>query len=191
VLGVLPGIVGALQAAEALKLILGIGEPLIGRLLRFDALKMSFREFRLRKDPGCPVCGPHPTITELIDYEEFCGLTPAANTGESSVPAISPRELKGRLDAGERVVVVDVREPHEWALGTIDAPDLRLIPLGDLPSRMHELDPADNIVLQCRSGGRSATALGILQGAGFRKLENLTGGILAWADGVDPSLPKY
>ncbi len=191
VLGVLPGIVGALQAAEAIKLILGIGEPLIGRLLRFDALKMRFREYKLRKDPDCPICGAHPTLTGLIDYEAFCGVAPAPEADLAAGQEIGPRELKARLDAGERIVIVDVREPHEWALGTIDAPDVRFIPVGDVPARMHELDSADEIVLQCRSGARSARALGMLEGAGFRKLKNLTGGILAWSDEVDPSLPKY
>ncbi|MGN6359474.1 MAG: molybdopterin-synthase adenylyltransferase MoeB, partial [Thermomicrobiales bacterium] len=191
VLGVLPGIVGALQAAEVIKLILGIGDPLIGRLLRFDALKMGFREYKLRKDPDCPICGQHPTVTGLIDYDEFCGVTAGPEVELDAKEEITPRELKQRLDAGERIVIVDVREPHEWAIGTIDAPDVRFIPLGDLPARMHELDTADEIVTQCRSGARSARALGILQGAGFRKLKNLTGGILAWSDDVDPSLPKY
>jgi sulfur-carrier protein adenylyltransferase/sulfurtransferase len=191
VLGVLPGIVGALQAAEVIKLILGIGDPLIGRLLRFDALKMAFREYKLRKDPDCPICGQHPTVTGLIDYDEFCGITTGPEVELDAKQEITPRELKQRLDAGERIVIVDVREPHEWAIGTIDAPDMRFIPLGDLPARMHELDTADDIVTQCRSGARSAKALGILQSAGFRKLKNLTGGILAWSDDVDPTLPKY
>ncbi len=191
VLGVLPGIVGALQAAETLKLILGIGDPLIGRLLRFDALKMQFREYKLRKDPNCPICGEHATIHHLIDYDEFCGITPGPEVNLEAQWEITPRELKTRLDAGEHLVIVDVREPHEWALGTIKEPDVRFIPLGDVPARMHELDSADEIVLQCRSGVRSAKALGILKDAGFRKLKNLTGGILAWSDDVDPSLPKY
>ncbi len=191
VLGVLPGIVGALQASETIKQILGIGQPLVGRLLRFDALKASFREYKLRKDPDCPICGERATITELIDYEEFCGTAPAPDANLAASEEITPRELRRRLDAGEPIVIVDVREPHEWALGTIKAPDVRFIPLGDVPARMHELDTADEIVLQCRSGARSATALGILKGAGFRKLKNLNGGILAWSDDVDPSLPKY
>ena len=191
VLGVLPGIVGALQAAETLKLILGIGEPLVGRLLRFDALKMRFREYKLRKDPDCPICGEHPTLTGLIDYDEFCGITPGPEVELDAAKEITPRQLKGRLDAGDDVVIVDVRDPHEWALGTIKAPDVRFIPVNDLPARMHELDSADEIILQCRSGVRSARALGILEGAGFRKLKNLTGGILAWSDEVDPSIPKY
>ena len=191
VLGVLPGIVGALQAAETLKLILGIGDPLIGRLLRFDALKMQFREYKLRQDPACPISGDHPTLTHLIDYDEFCGVTNAPEVELEAAQEITPTQLKRRLDAGEHIVIVDVREPHEWALGTIQEPDVRFIPLGDVPARMHELDSADEIVLQCRSGVRSAKALGILEQAGFRKLKNLTGGILAWSDEVDPSLPKY
>ena len=191
VLGVLPGIVGSLQAAEAIKLVIGIGDPLIGRLLRFDALKMQFREYKLRKDPDCPVCGAHPTITGLIDYDEFCGIVPGPEVSLDAKEAITPRELQAEIDAGKHVVIVDVRDPHEWAIGTIDAPDVRFIPLGDLPARMHELDTADDIVMQCRSGVRSARGLGLLQAAGFRKLRNLTGGILAWSDNVDPSIAKY
>lgn len=191
VLGVLPGIVGALQAAEALKLIIGIGEPLVGRLLRFDALKMQFREYKLRHDPDCPICGEQPSITGLIDYDEFCGVLPGPERSLDAAQEIAPRELKSRLEQGEQITIVDVRDPHEWALGTIQERDVRFIPLSDLPARMHELATTDNIVLQCRSGVRSAKALGILQSAGFRKLKNLTGGILAWADEVDPSLPKY
>ena len=191
VLGVLPGIVGALQAAEVIKLALGIGEPLIGRLLRFDALKMQFREYKLRKDPDCPVCGPHPTVTGLIDYDEFCGVNAGPEVDLDASEEITATELKERLDAGERLTIVDVREPHEWAIGRIDAPDVRFIPLGDLPSRMHELDTADDLIMQCRSGVRSAKGLAILQGAGFRKLRNLTGGILAWSDEVDPTVAKY
>ena len=191
VLGVLPGIVGALQAAEVIKLALGIGDPLIGRLLRFDALKMQFREYKLRKDPDCPVCSAHPTLTGLIDYDEFCGVNAGPEVELDAKQEITPTELKGRLDAGERLVIVDVREPHEWAIGTISAPDVRFIPLGDLGSRMHELDTADDIIMQCRSGARSAKGLAVLQGAGFRKLKNLTGGILAWSDEVDPSVAKY
>jgi adenylyltransferase/sulfurtransferase len=191
VLGVLPGIVGSLQAAEAIKLVVGIGDPLIGRLLRFDALKMQFREYKLRKDPDCPVCGAHRTITELIDYDEFCGITPGPEVSLDAKEEVTPRELKAEIDSGKHIVIVDVRDPHEWAIGTIDAPDVRFIPLGDLPSRMHELDTADEIVMQCRSGVRSARGLGILQASGFRKLRNLTGGILAWSDDVDPSIAKY
>lgn len=191
VLGVLPGIVGALQAAEALKLVIGIGEPLVGRLLRFDALKMQFREYKLRRDPACPICGERPTLLKLIDYDEFCGVTPGPEVALDAAQETTPRALKARLDRGENITIVDVRDPHEWALGTIQERDVRFIPLADLPARMHELSSADEIVLQCRSGVRSAKALGLLQAAGFRKLKNLTGGILAWSEDVDPSLPKY
>ena len=152
---------------------------------------MQFREYKLRKDPDCPVCGPHPTVTELIDYDEFCGINAGPEVELEAKQEVTPLEVKARLDAGERLVIVDVREPHEWAIGTIDAPDVRFIPLGDLPARMHELDTADSIVMQCRSGVRSAKGLAILQAAGFRKLQNLTGGILRWSDEVDPSIAKY
>ncbi|HEY5753653.1 MAG TPA: molybdopterin-synthase adenylyltransferase MoeB [Chthoniobacterales bacterium] len=191
VLGVLPGIIGVMQAIEAVKLIMGIGEPLIGRLVHFDALKMKFREFKLRKDPSCPVCGPNPTITELIDYDEFCGVPQAAaqNEEEADVPSITATELKKKFDAGEKFVLLDVREKFEWDIAHI--PGAKLIPLGELPSRMSELDSADEIVLQCKSGMRSAKALHVLENAGFGKLHNLTGGITAWADEVDPTVAKY
>ncbi|MBV8900516.1 MAG: molybdopterin-synthase adenylyltransferase MoeB [Verrucomicrobia bacterium] len=191
VLGVLPGIIGVMQAIEAIKLILGIGEPLIGRLVSFDALKMRFREFTIRRDPKCPVCGDHPTIHELIDYEQFCGLpqAEAENAKEMQVPTIEARELKAKLDRKEPFVLVDVREPYEYEICHI--PGSRLIPLGELPARLSELDSADDIVLQCKSGARSARALHILQEAGFKKLSNLEGGIVAWAEQVDPSVPKY
>ncbi|HEY5894564.1 MAG TPA: molybdopterin-synthase adenylyltransferase MoeB [Chthoniobacterales bacterium] len=191
VLGVLPGIIGVMQAIEAVKLIMGIGEPLIGRLVHFDALKMKFREFKLRKDPSCPVCGPNPTITELIDYDEFCGVPQAAakDEEEADVPSITATELKKKFDAGEKFVLLDVREKFEWDIAHI--PGAKLIPLGELPSRMSELDSADEIVLQCKSGVRSVKALHVLESAGFGKLSNLTGGITAWADEVDPSVAKY
>jgi molybdopterin/thiamine biosynthesis adenylyltransferase/rhodanese-related sulfurtransferase len=191
VLGVLPGIIGVMQAIEALKLIMGIGEPLIGKLVHFDALKMKFREFKLRKDPNCPVCSDKPTITELIDYDQFCGIpeAKAAEEEEAHVPHISVAELKGKLDRREKFVLIDVREPYEYDICRI--PGSRLIPLGQLPSRMSELDSADEIVLQCKSGARSARALKLLQEAGFGKLWNVEGGISAWADEVDPSVPKY
>jgi adenylyltransferase/sulfurtransferase len=191
VLGVLPGIIGVMQAIEAIKLILGIGEPLIGRLVSFDALKMRFREFTIRRDPKCPVCGDHPTIHDLIDYEQFCGLpqAEAENAKEMQVPTINARELKAKLDRKEPFVLVDVREPYEYEICRI--PGSRLIPLGELPARLSELDSADEIVLQCKSGARSARALHILQEAGFKKLSNLEGGIVAWAEQVDPSIPKY
>jgi adenylyltransferase/sulfurtransferase len=189
VLGVLPGIVGALQAIEAIKLILGAGDPLVGRLLLFDALAMRFRELKLKKNPDCPLCGTHRSITKLIDYEEFCGIrgeeAPAATI---NVPEITPRELKQRLDHGDDLFVLDVREPHEFQICNLNG---YLIPLGDLPRRVHELDSSREIVAHCRSGKRSADAVEFLRKAGFRKIWNLKGGILAWSDEVDPSVPKY
>lgn len=192
VLGILPGTVGALQATETIKLILGVGEPLIGRLLRFDALTMNFREFKLRKDPRCPVCGDEPSVTELIDYMEFCGFGPDHKEADELLDSefeISASELAAARAAGTRLVLIDVREPHEREIGFI--PDSTLIPVGDVPARMHELNSADEIVLYCRTGVRSARALEQLRGAGFSKLKNLVGGIHAWSDEVDPSIPKY
>jgi adenylyltransferase/sulfurtransferase len=191
VLGVLPGTVGAMQATETVKLILGIGEPLIGRLLRFDALAMRFREYKLRKDPDCPVCGANPTITELIDYLEFCGVTPEPKPTEVVAPEwqITPSELVAQRAAGRQPLVIDVREPHEREIAAI--PDSVLIPVGQIAGHMHELDQARDIVLYCRTGVRSARALEQLRDAGFSRLKNLTGGIHAWADEVDPSVPKY
>ena len=191
VLGVLPGIIGVMQAIEAIKLIVGIGDSLMGRLVSFDALKMQFREFKLRKDPKCPVCGEHPTITELIDYQQFCGIpqAAAAEAAEAPIPTITVQELKSNLDAQEAFELIDVRENFEWEIARI--PGAKLIPLGELPSRMSELDTADEIVLQCKSGIRSAKALKLLREAGFAKLSNLTGGIEAWADQIDSSVPKY
>jgi molybdopterin/thiamine biosynthesis adenylyltransferase/rhodanese-related sulfurtransferase len=191
VLGVLPGIIGVLQAIEAIKLIIGIGDSLIGRLVSFDALKLRFREFKIRKDPKCPICGDHPTIHELIDYDQFCGIpqADAEAAKEMDVPTISATELRAKLDRKEKFVLVDVREPFEYEICNI--PGSKLIPLGELPARLSELDSADDIVLHCKVGGRSAKALKVLQEAGFRKLSNLRGGITAWADEVDPSVPKY
>lgn len=192
VLGILPGAVGTLQATETIKLILGIGEPLVGRLLRFDALTMNFREFKLRKDPRCPVCGDDPSVTELIDYMEFCGFGADHKEADELLTSeweISASELAAMRAAGKNPVVIDVREPHERDIGVI--PDSKLIPVGDVPARMSELDTADEIVLYCRTGVRSARALEQLRGAGFTKLKNLVGGIHAWADEVDPSIPKY
>jgi adenylyltransferase/sulfurtransferase len=187
--GVLPGIVGSIQAMETIKLILGIGEPLIGRLLLFDALAMRFRELRLRKNPNCAVCGEHPTINKLIDYEEFCGIrgeeAPIMTTG---IPEITPTDLKSRLDRGDDLFILDVRERHERQICNIEG---LLIPLGDLPRRMGELDKSREIVAYCRSGRRSADAVEFLNQNGFPKVLNLKGGILAWADEVDPSMPKY
>ena len=190
VLGILPGTIGLIQATEAVKLILGIGEPLVGRLLLYDALGMRFRELKLRKNPECPVCGDHPTITKLIDYQEFCGIpqqqaqAPTAQDGD-----IDPVEVKAKIDRGDPFVLIDVREPHEWQIGHI--PQARLIPLGDLPKRVNELDTADEIVAHCKSGMRSAKAVDFLKQAGFKKVRNMKGGILAWSDKVDPSVPKY
>ena len=189
VLGVLPGIVGSIQANETIKLIIGRGESLKGRLLMFDALKMKFRELRLRKNPDCPICGTHRTVTKLIDYEEFCGLRgQEAQQPAAQVPEMEPVELKRKLDAGEDVFILDVREPHEYQICHLNG---HLIPLGDLPKRVSELDSARTIVAHCRSGMRSAQAVEFLRTAGFRKVWNLKGGILAWSDTVDPSVPKY
>lgn len=191
VLGVLPGVVGVMQAIEAIKLIIGVGDPLIGRLVHFDALKMKFREFKIRKDPKCPLCGENPTITELIDYDQFCGIpqAQAAEEAEPPVPTVTVEELKEKLDAEEPIVLIDVREPHEWDIARI--PGAKLIPLSELTSRMSELDSSDTIYLQCKVGGRSAQALRSLQKAGFSKLYNVEGGIIAWAERIDPSVPKY
>ena len=191
VLGVLPGIIGVMQSIEAVKLIMGIGELLVGRLVHFDALKMRFREFKLRRDPNCPVCSDHPTVTDLIDYDEFCGLpqAAAAEAGAAPVPAIDVQELKRRQDAKENFVLLDVREPYEFEIARI--PGSRLIPLSELPARLSELDSADEIVVHCKSGRRSAKAIGVLKEAGFSRLWNVTGGIEAWADEIDPSVPKY
>jgi sulfur-carrier protein adenylyltransferase/sulfurtransferase len=190
VLGVLPGIVGAIQAAETLKLIIAKGEPLIGRLLLFDALAMRFRELKLRKDPKCLVCGEHPTIQKLIDYDQFCGIRgeESVSPAQTTVPEIAPRELKSRLDRGDNLFILDVREPHEYQICNIGG---YLIPLGDLSRRVNELDSSREIVAHCRSGKRSAEAVEFLRSAGFRKVLNLKGGILAWSDEVDPTVPKY
>ena len=189
VLGVLPGIVGAIQAAETLKLIIGKGESLVGRLLLFDALAMRFRELKLRKNPDCPACGTHPTITKLIDYAEFCGVRgEEAPAPQTSGPEITPRDLKARLDRGDDLYILDVREPHEYQICNLNG---HLIPLGDLSKRASELDSSREIVAHCRSGKRSAEAVEFLQRAGFRKVLNLKCGILAWSDEVDPSVPKY
>jgi adenylyltransferase/sulfurtransferase len=190
VLGVLPGIVGCLQAMETVKLIIGQGQTLIGRLLLFDALGMKFRELKLRKNPDCPVCGAHPTITGLIDYEQFCGIRGEEHTSDmSGIPEIGPCEVKKMIDEKQPFVLIDVREPHEFQICRI--PGSTLIPLGEIPKRMHELDSASEIVVHCRSGQRSARAVEFLMKAGFQKIHNLKGGILAWSDQVDPSVPKY
>ena len=191
VLGILPGMIGMVQATEAVKLILGQGELLVGRLMLYDALAMRFRELKLRRNPECPVCGDHPTVTKLIDYQEFCGIpkhepepAPGAREGE-----IGPLEVKAKMDRGDRFVLIDVREPHEYQICRI--PGAKLIPLGELPKRVNELDTAVEIVAHCKSGVRSGKACDFLRQAGFRKVKNMTGGILAWSDKVDPSVPKY
>jgi molybdopterin/thiamine biosynthesis adenylyltransferase/rhodanese-related sulfurtransferase len=205
VLGILPGLVGVIQATEVIKLILGIGEPLIGRLLLVDALGMSFRTLKLRKNPDCPMCGTHPTVTELIDYDQFCGVPKPAAVGPLEVaqnqavadasvvdriPQITVKSLKAKLDAKEDVFVLDVREPHEYPIANLGAP---LIPVGSLPGRLAELEgeKGREIVVHCRSGARSQKAALVLKNAGFTRVSNLTGGILAWADEIDPSMPKY
>ena len=191
VLGVLPGIIGVIQATETIKLIIGVGEPLIGRFLIYDALKMKFRELKLRKDPDCPVCGTHPTVTTLIDYEQFCGVTPAAPepVAVNHAAEITAVELKQRLDRGDALEIVDVREPNEYQINRIAGS--QLIPLGDIPKRYEELDRKAEIVVHCKMGGRSAKAADFLRSVGFTRVLNLKGGILDWVDKVDPSQPKY
>jgi molybdopterin/thiamine biosynthesis adenylyltransferase/rhodanese-related sulfurtransferase len=189
VLGILPGAIGTIQATETVKLILGIGEPLIGRLLLYDALGMNFREMKLRKDPNCPICGENPTVTELIDYQEFCGIPQAqAAEQENGVPEITVKELRQKLDNRENINVLDVREPHEYEVANIGA---RLIPLGELPERLVELDQDENFAIHCKTGGRSARAVQLLQSAGFQNVYNVKGGINAWSEEIDPSVPKY
>jgi rhodanese-related sulfurtransferase len=191
VLGVLPGIIGTIQATETIKLILGGGEPLINRLLLIDAWTMRFRELTLRKDPACPICGEHPTIHELIDYEAFCGLGGAdAETPEAGINEISAVELKAWIDRGVDVQLIDVREPFEAAIANI--PNTKLIPLGQIATRSSEIDPSRAAVLLCKVGGRSATAIRRLKEMGFNgELINLKGGITAWSNDVDRSVPKY
>lgn len=194
VLGILPGIMGTIQASEVIKLILGIGEPLIGRLLLFDALGMRTIEVYPQKDPNCPICGERPTIHKPIDYEEFCGV-PIGREGVQPEElaeewVITPYELKKRIDDNEdQLFIIDVRQPHEWDICHI--PRAKLIPENSLPERIHEIDGDKEIVLYCRTGIRSARALRFLREAGFGKLKNLKGGINGWADDIDPSLPKY
>jgi molybdopterin/thiamine biosynthesis adenylyltransferase/rhodanese-related sulfurtransferase len=205
VLGILPGLLGVIQATETIKLILGIGEPLIGRLLLVDALGMTFRTLKLRKNPECLVCGPNPTVTELIDYNQFCGIAPPSEVGPlevardkavgdhpivDGIPQITVNELKQKLDAKEDIFVLDVREPHEYLIANLGAPQ---IPVGEVERRIGELAPQKNreIIVHCRSGARSQKAALILKQAGFTNVSNVTGGILAWADKIDPSMPKY
>jgi sulfur-carrier protein adenylyltransferase/sulfurtransferase len=194
VLGILPGIIGVIQATEAIKLIIGQGESLIGRLLLFDALKMRFKELKLRRNPECPLCGENPTIKELIDYDQFCGITPPAaqpQADETSDWEITPAQLKERLDRGEQVTIIDVREPHEWQIANLENYGSKLIPLGQFADRVNELNVEDDIVVHCKMGGRSAKAYDVMKKAGFKKIKNLKGGILAWADQVDRGMAKY
>jgi molybdopterin/thiamine biosynthesis adenylyltransferase/rhodanese-related sulfurtransferase len=189
VLGVLPGIIGTIQAAETVKYILGIGEPLVGRLMLFDALTMKTRELKLRRNPDCKVCGDHPEITELIDYETFCGIAPPA-AAEAALDeySITVTDVKGKLDRGESIFLLDVREPQEYEIANLGG---HLIPLNDLARRVHELDSSQDIVVYCHSGVRSGRAVEFLKQIGFRKVKNLVGGIDAWAEEIDPSMPRY
>ena len=190
VLGILPGIIGTLQANEAVKLITGIGTTLIGRLLLYNALQMSFREMKLSKDPACPICGENPMIDQLIDYPQFCGVgTEPDGVHLEPDELITPGELRERLDRGEPVTVIDIREPHEYDICHL--PGSLLIPPADLEKRVGELDPDAAIIAHCRSGARSARAVKFLREAGFQRVQNLVGGILAWSDEVDPTMPKY
>ena len=186
VLGILPGVIGLIQATEAVKLILGVGEPLVGRLLLYDALAMRFRELKLRRNSECPVCGDHPTITQLIDYQEFCGVRMQEPTNNVEIDVL---DLKKKLDNKEQFTLLDVREVHEVLIGRI--PGSKLIPLGDLEKRTSELDRSAEIIVHCKSGGRSSKAVEYLRKSGYANVKNLTGGILAWSDKIDPSVPKY
>ncbi|MFZ0708211.1 MAG: molybdopterin-synthase adenylyltransferase MoeB [Candidatus Korobacteraceae bacterium] len=188
VLGILPGLVGVIQATETIKLILGLGETLAGRLLMIDARSMRFRELKLRKNPECPVCGAHPTVTKLIDYNQFCGVSQNEKGAAVTMADMTVEELKRRLDSGDDLFVLDVREPHEYQICNIGG---HLIPLNDLPKRVTEIDPGREIVVHCKMGGRSAKAVDYLRQSGFAKVHNLAGGINAWAERVDPRVPKY
>ncbi len=192
VLGILPGIIGLVQATEAVKLILGKGRSLVGRLVLYDALEMKFRELKLRKNPKCPLCGDQPTIKALIDYEQFCGVAPqpaAGATAPEESDEMTPKELKTVLDKGGKPIILDVREPQEYDICRL--PDSVLIPLGQLGERMGELNPDDEIVVHCKMGGRSAKAVEQMLKAGFTNVKNLTGGIDRWSQEVDPSVPRY
>jgi adenylyltransferase/sulfurtransferase len=189
VLGVLPGVIGTIQATEAVKILLGKGETLVGRLLLYDALNMRFREVRFARDPACPVCGDNPSVTSLIDYYEFCGVPGHGFNQATFDDEVTPTALKEKLDRGERLVLVDVREPHEYEINRIEGS--RLIPLGDLPARVSELDTADEVVVHCLMGGRSAEAAQFLRTAGFKKVRNLQGGIRNWIAQVDLAQPQY
>jgi sulfur-carrier protein adenylyltransferase/sulfurtransferase len=191
VLGILPGLLGMIQATEAIKLILGRGESLAGRLLLVDALNMKFRELKLRKNPECPVCGEHPTVTKLIDYQQFCGIVPETKQEQkvkNGIPQITVKELKQRMDAGDDVFVLDVREPYEYQIANLGA---KLIPQNDVPKRLDEIDRQREIVVHCRSGQRSQRIAEYLAQQGYPKVKNLAGGILAWADEIDPKMQKY
>ena len=188
VLGIMPGLVGVIQATETIKLILGQGDSLAGRLLLIDALGLKFRELKLRKNPDCPVCGTHRTITQLIDYDQFCGIRGQEEPAGNDIPAMSVEDLKKKLDAKADVFILDVREPHEYQICNLRG---YLIPVGDIPKRASELDSSREIVAHCKVGGRSAKAVNFLRRAGFTKVYNLTGGINAWADRIDPKMPKY
>jgi len=191
VLGILPGLIGVIQATEVIKLILGIGQPLIGRLLLVDALNMRFRELKLRKNPECPVCGAHPTVTHLIDYQQFCGLETASDAQtavKNGIPQLSVKELKKRMDAGENLFILDVREPFEYQIANIGG---KLIPQNEVPQRLAEIDRDREVIVQCKSGGRSQRIAEFLKQSGYPKVANLAGGILAWSDEVDPTVPKY
>jgi len=191
VLGVLPGIIGVIQATEGIKLIIGKGEPLIGRMLLYNALKMEFRQVKLRRNPNCPVCGDHPTITELIDYEQFCGIGRGDEAGstEAGIQPVSATDAKQAIERQPKTVLLDVREPHEYEIVHIDR--ARLIPLSELHLRTNELDTADDIIVHCHHGQRSQQAIRVLQKFGFKKLRNLSGGIDAWAEQVDPEMARY
>jgi len=188
VLGILPGLVGVIQTTEVLKLILGVGEPLIGRLLLVDALSMRFRELKLRKNPDCPVCGSHPTVTGLIDYNQFCGVRGEESPPMTNITEMTVEELKQRLDRGDDLFVLDVREPHEFQIANLGG---HLIPLNDLPNRLGELDRDRETVVHCKMGGRSAKAVDFLRQSGFSRVHNLAGGITAWSERIDPKVSKY
>src|SRR3954451_3119061 len=191
VLGILPGLVGVIQATEVIKLILGNGQPLIGRLLLVDALNMRFRELKLRKNPECPVCGEHPTVTQLIDYEQFCGIvpeTPQESSVKNGIPQMTVTELKRRMDAGEDMQLIDVREPYEYQIAQIGG---KLIPQNDVPQRLAEIDRDREVVVHCRSGARSQRIAEFLKQNGYPRVANLAGGILAWSDEIDPKVQKY
>src|SRR5271157_1479685 len=191
VLGIMPGLIGVIQATEVIKLILGKGDSLIGRLLLVDALTMRFRELKLHKNPQCPVCGSNPTVTQLIDYQHFCGIvpeTPEEKAVKNGIPQLAVKELKRRIDAGEDVYILDVREPYEYRIAQIGG---KLIPHTDVPNRLAEIDRNREVIVQCRSGVRSQHVAEFLKQQGYPRVVNLAGGILAWADEIDPKMQKY